>query len=452
MTIVCGTDFSEMAGHGGTVAASLSARLQKPLHLLHVLDMAPGELQETPAHPLLLWAESRLAREAERLRALGAEVSVEVAAGVTHEVMGAAVSRLGASLIVIGATGVGSRLLRGFGTRADGVAQHSRVPVVTVRDAAPFVAWLENRQPLRVVLGIDASSSAENAARWLDELCRLGPCEVVLAHLYWPPEAYHRLGLGGLRSFVDPDTEIVSTLEQQFSQRFDALLHAKTRRYQIEPHLGRVGDGLAALATEASADLLVVGTHDQSMLSRLWEGSIGRQALRAAASNVACVPTPAADEVRPQHTPRLRHVLVATDFSELGNCAIPLAYAAASPGGTVHLTHVVKGARTRFDLYDIMHPVPDATLSEAANGAGARLSELVPVDASNKSVSTQVHVLEAPEAALAICQAAERVGADLICLGTHGRSGIAKTVLGSVASGVLSGTRRPVLLARGSRP
>jgi len=112
---------------------------------------------------------------------------------------------------------------------------------------------------------------------------------------------------------------------------------------------------------------------------------------------------------------------------------------------------VLKSNRPRLEPYDIFTSLPDPTLSEAANAAGARLRELVPGDASAKSASTQVHVVEAAEPATAICQAAERFDADLICLGTHGRGGVAKALLGSTATGVLENTRRPVLLSRADK-
>jgi len=450
MTIVCGTDFSDMAGQAATVAAGLAVVTGKALHLVHALDLWREEVRDQPGHPLLLWAESRLAREAARLRQLGAEVSVHLAPGAADEVVRATAHEVSASLIIVGARGHHGQSTRGLGSRATRTAQRSHVPVLTVRDAAPFATWLKENRPLRVVLGVDASASAEHAARWLGELCRLGACEVVLAHLYWPPEAFHRLGLAGLRNYVEPDEEIVRTLGRQLAQRFDSLLHGKVHSYRIEPHLGRVGDGLALLAAEERADLLVVGCHDQSALARLWEGSVSRHALLASNVAVACVPVPAPELVTHQLR-SLRHVLIATDFSELGNGAIPLAYGAVAPGGTVHLLHVLKSNRPRLEPYDIFTSLPDPTLSEAANAAGARLRELVPGDASAKSASTQVHVVEAAEPATAICQAAERFDADLICLGTHGRGGVAKALLGSTATGVLENTRRPVLLSRADK-
>ncbi len=47
-----------------------------------------------------------------------------------------------------------------------------------------------------------------------------------------------------------------------------------------------------------------------------------------------------------------------------------------------------------------------------------------------------------------ILEAAESGGADLIVIGSHGRSGIEKLVLGSVAQRVVSHTKLPVLLVR----
>jgi nucleotide-binding universal stress UspA family protein len=450
MSIVCGTDFSELAAQAATAAACIAARAKGPLHLVHALDLAPEELRDQPGHPLVLWAESHLAREQERLAALGAEVQVHALPGSAGDVLERVAHDTSALLVVVGAHGRRRKTGRGLGSRADDAAQHCRVPVLAVRDATPFVSWLREERALRIVIGVDTTASADNAARWLDELCKLGPCDLTLSHLYWPPEMYGRLGIEGTRDFVAPDPEIVKALEQQLRTRQLPSTHAKARRYRIEPYLGRVGDGLAALAAEARADLLVVGVHHQSVLELIWEGSVARQALRASSQSVLCVPAPRVTPVG--KTPRLGNVLCATDFSELGNGALGLAYAAVAPGGTVHLLHVVKAGRPQIDPYDVFHPIPDEMTSEAANAARARLTALAPSDASAKAVTTQVHVLEAADTGSAVCQAAERLGVDLICLGAHGRTGLMTAAFGSVAARVLANTRRPVLLARSVLP
>jgi nucleotide-binding universal stress UspA family protein len=416
---------------------------------VHALDLLPEVVAAQPGHPLMLWAEGELAQEAARLRGWGVDVRPRVVAGPADRVLQAAAHDASASAIVVGAIGHDGNASRKLGTRADRTAERSHVPVLTVRDSSGFLAWFKEGRPLRVMLGVEDSESVENAARWLDTLCKAGPVELILAHLYWPPEAYRRLGIDGFRDFVEPDQQIVKTLEQQFSQRLDGLLHAKLRTYCIEPHLGRVGDGLAGMAAAHEADLLVVGNRTLGALERLWEGSVARDALRASSTSVACVPASAVSG--PLHVPRFRRVLVATDFSELGNGAIPLAYAAVSPGGTVHLLHVVK-SHPSVDRYDVTSAPNDTMTSEVIAAATSRLEQLIPSDASAKGTSTQVHVLASREAWATICQASERLDVDLICLGTHGRTSVANAALGSVAAHVLSNSRRPLLLARGQKP
>lgn len=450
MSIVCGTDFSEMAAEAATAAASLAARTGVTLHLVHVLDIAPETLTSEPGHPLLLWAEAQLAREGERVRRLGAVSSQRVLAGHADRVLQTVARDVHATLIVVGAAGHPGNGAHRLGSRADRTAQHSHLPVLTIRSAAPFLAWAKEGRVLHVVLGADVSESSENAARWVDGLCLAGPVELTIAHFYWPPEAYQRLGVEGVPNYVDPNAEIIDTIRRDLSHRLDSLLHATSQTYRIAPYLGQPGDALAALADEIAADLVVVGSRAIGALERLWEGSVARQTLQGAAVSVACVPAPA--QPRKLHVPRLRHVVVATDFSDLANAAIPLGYAALQSGGTVHLVHVVTQDRARIDSYDTFQRVPDAVTKEATAAASTRLSQLIPSDASGKGIATQVHVLQATEAWQAICQLAERVGADLVCLGTHGRTGLARAALGSVAANVLAHSRRPLLLARGSKP
>ncbi len=63
-------------------------------------------------------------------------------------------------------------------------------------------------------------------------------------------------------------------------------------------------------------------------------------------------------------------------------------------------------------------------------------------------VSVDTSVVEAHAAWRGVVEAAESVQADLIVMGSHGRSGLEKLVLGSVTQAVLSHTRLPVLVVR----
>jgi nucleotide-binding universal stress UspA family protein len=63
-------------------------------------------------------------------------------------------------------------------------------------------------------------------------------------------------------------------------------------------------------------------------------------------------------------------------------------------------------------------------------------------------VSVETSLIEAPTTWRGIIQAAESVQADLIVMGSHGRSGLEKLLLGSVTQAVLTHSRIPVLVVR----
>jgi nucleotide-binding universal stress UspA family protein len=64
-------------------------------------------------------------------------------------------------------------------------------------------------------------------------------------------------------------------------------------------------------------------------------------------------------------------------------------------------------------------------------------------------VKVETSVVESHAAWRGVVDSAESMQADLIVMGSHGRSGLEKLVLGSVTQAVLSHTRLPVLVVRG---
>jgi nucleotide-binding universal stress UspA family protein len=142
--------------------------------------------------------------------------------------------------------------------------------------------------------------------------------------------------------------------------------------------------------------------------------------------SVACVP--ASEPLAATSIPRLRRVLATTDFSPLASRAIPLAYALVADGGVVHLVHAVVDPE------------------ELKNDPAGKLRAYIPPDAAARGIETKVEVLTVIDVALGICRAAEWLGVDALCMGTHGRTGLSRWVVGSVAQEVLRRTRRPVFL------
>jgi nucleotide-binding universal stress UspA family protein len=148
--------------------------------------------------------------------------------------------------------------------------------------------------------------------------------------------------------------------------------------------------------------------------------------------------------------PAIVTVLAPTDLSPTGNRAIPFAYALlAAHGGVVELCHVHERS---LPAPPYVYDRKDGKASEAERASlESELRALVPPDAERMGITTHISILDGAHAAEAIVQAAERLGADAIVLGAHGRSGVARALMGSVSQGVVRHARRPVLVVPGGR-
>ena len=129
----------------------------------------------------------------EGLARWGCKVQTAVLVGIADEALVAHAVKTKASTVVISALGRRSRSLWRLGGTADRVAQISKVPVFVVRASEPIERWASNQDPLRVLAAVDLSSPSDAAVRWLASLAQKAPCDIVLAHVYWPrPGAWLR--------------------------------------------------------------------------------------------------------------------------------------------------------------------------------------------------------------------------------------------------------------------
>ena len=87
-----------------------------------------------------------------------------------------------------------------------------------------------------------------------------------------------------------------------------------------------------------------------------------------------------------------------------------------------------------------------AAAQQLAAQAHAQVDQLC--KASEPAVALSVQFVEDVAAATGIVQTAKTLGADLIVVGSHGRSGIARLMLGSVATKVVAESAIPVLVCR----
>ena len=228
-------------------------------------------------------------------------------------------------------------------------------------------------------------------------------------------------------------------LERDLHEKVTTVLGVEGVSVRVRGNWGRADYQLLDMALESEADLVVIGTHQWHGLNRLRGVSVSRGLLHRAPMSVACVPTPVPE---PMTGPRIRvcqRVLVAVDHNEAHGFAAPYGFSIVNPGGTVRLMHNIV-PQTMLHRVEKLEPPQVVAVSEA------KLRGLAPDPAEAPGITTEVEVTQSRATAEAICAAAERFDADIICIGSHTRPGFMAKVLGSVALAVLQTSRRPVLV------
>lgn len=191
-----------------------------------------------------------------------------------------------------------------------------------------------------------------------------------------------------------------------------------------------IAAALARSAQGRGVDLIVMTTHGRGGMSRAWLGSVADALVRQTRVPLLLV-RPSRD---PGHGP-FRQIVAGLDGSVRAEAALPVALAlAARPVG-------------RITLLRVMAP-------DAAGAAAPVREELERLAATliGDGVEVAPRIVEDDNAARAILRVADEVDADLIAMATHGRGGVTRLVLGSVADKVIRGTDRPVLVVRPEIP
>jgi len=133
-------------------------------------------------------------------------------------------------------------------------------------------------------------------------------------------------------------------------------------------------------------------------------------------------------------------ILFATDFSPASSVAFTVASALARDyKARIIALHVVEPVRVGFSEY-ASYVGPDEDRSDA-------MAKLQAIQAPSPMVTIE-HRLRDGDPATVIAESAADMGADLIVMGTHGRTGFSRFIMGSVAEEVLRKASCPVLTVR----
>lgn len=143
-----------------------------------------------------------------------------------------------------------------------------------------------------------------------------------------------------------------------------------------------------------------------------------------------------------------KKILVPVDGSEPSDAAVVLAVRLAHDQQAkllfLHVSEVAKIAAMVSSTATCVDPSPALDAEQAAGEEALRRAEAA---AGNGAVAAESLLVQGASAD-AIVKTSRQAGVDLIVMGSHGRGGIPRALLGSVAEGVLRQSAVPVLVAR----
>ena len=143
-----------------------------------------------------------------------------------------------------------------------------------------------------------------------------------------------------------------------------------------------------------------------------------------------------------------KSILLATDGSAASDHAASVAVGLARTHGAKLTALYAVDPYPYVGLGEVNPMGFQAYMSAAQEHAATAHSRIAALCSDGAPVQLEVKLVEDVSAAAGIVQAAQAEGADLIVVGSHGRTGIARLMLGSVAAKVVAESPVPVLVVR----
>lgn len=230
--------------------------------------------------------------------------------------------------------------------------------------------------------------------------------------------------------------EYVERLEDKGQETLEKTASTLDRAVQTEVVTGRPAEAILEFAREQEIDLIAMGTRGRTGVQRYVMGSVTERVVSLAEIPVLTVNTPQEGEV-----PDYEDVLLPTDGSEAALAAVDHGLAVADRfDARVHAVNVVHAPAATASADLRLSPEVVASLESAGEEA---VSE-VAARAEEAGVEVVTAVREGTTAEMLLGYADEE-GIDLITMGTAGRTGLSRYLLGSSTEKVIRHAEPPVL-------
>jgi nucleotide-binding universal stress UspA family protein len=295
-----------------------------------------------------------------------------------------------------------------------------------------------------IIVGSDLSEHSDQALDRAIAIAELHGARITIVHAQADDAPISEVDNAMLAQLGEVSAAVRAVEAVQLADRL-ATIQARGLRADVIVRVGPPGEVIAAAAAEQGAELVVVGTHGRTGISRFLLGSVATATIRHATCDVLVVrgQTIKAAFGRP---------LVATDFTAASKKALIHAGQITVPGAKIEVIHAWQlpagswGATLLGQARFPWSSVRDAVLAAAQTQADKLTAEMT-------TLGHPIHIelVQGPPTSV-VTHAAERGGHDLIAVGAHGHSGVRRLLLGSVAESTIRHSPCSVLVVHGDTP
>jgi nucleotide-binding universal stress UspA family protein len=292
---------------------------------------------------------------------------------------------------------------------------------------------------MKILVGVDLGDPALEALRQARTLAHGTGASVAACHVL---PAVHDLSalfpqwsLDGLADATADDASARAAVIEHVRNRLGLELT------EVFVEHGSAYASIVRRAESEASDLVVVGSHARSGLARVVLGSVAERVAQHAHCSVLVA----------RASTKAGVVLAATDLSDQSLLAVAAGAAAAKRSGAklvvasaLEWTEPVSTAAA--GLIGALPAVPPAELREQVKqGLQATLEQVM----LRVGAVGEARVLDGAPAS-ALVAAGDELGAELVVVGSHGRTGLARLALGSIAQDVIRNAHCSVLVVRGA--
>jgi nucleotide-binding universal stress UspA family protein len=308
----------------------------------------------------------------------------------------------------------------------------------------------EPRMYRSFMVPLDGESFGEYALPLALGIARRGGGSVQLVHVYASPTPTVLTGAAP----IDDETRHMSNQERAAAY-LRALASCLSERWDVPITTalleGSVADTLYAHALTSRADLVVMTTHGHGPLPRIHLGSVADALVRRLPipTLLARPHDEALDLLESVHEHVFQHVLIPLDGSTLAEAILEPAVALGAPMDAEYTLLQVLDLPT-IGYAPALHATgADERILNQWRGEAQHYLDRVTERFGARGLRVRAHTMTGSPAS-AILEYAREHAVDVIAIATHGRSGLARVLMGSVAGAVLRGAGVPVLPFRPS--